>query len=266
MDARASRFALSTNESGSIPSNASSTGVPNSAPLPFPIFRKDAQFDAGAVPSTYYLITGDGLFLLRRTELYSASVPVDQVAGLQPHRPELTLHIPRLPRRLMERALGFFRAVWDKWQGEAIVIMFYAPSTRRFAFRAPPQRITGRFIYGKFYADMRLDYGSCERPGPEFVKLGTFHSHGNGGAGHSSIDVHDELYESGLHLTAGYVNTSLPEITAAFVVSGTRFTVRLSDILPVMLQVRSAPRQWLERVTVIEERPPVFRSTGGGSR
>lgn len=234
--------------------------------VPFPILQKDARFDPEAAPDTYYLITGDGLFLSRRTELYSASVPADQVAGLQPHHASLTLQIPHLPLRLMERTWGFFRAVWEKWQGEAIVIMFYAPSTRRFAFRVPPQRITGRFIYSRFYADLRLDYGSCERPGPEFVKLGTFHSHGNGSAGHSSIDMHDELYESGLHLTAGYVNTSLPEITAAFVVSGTRFTVRPADIVPAMNVSRPAPRAWLEQVTIIEDRPRAAAGGGGWTK
>jgi hypothetical protein len=215
-----------------------------------PVTVKDAAFRPPDA-STYYVLAANGLFLERETPLFSAAVPVEGgVPGLLPHRARLTLHLPRLPRTLVERALGFFRAVYDRWRGEGILIMFYAPALRRFAFRAPPQRLCGRFEHGRFRADLQLDYGACARPSPEYWKLGTFHSHGSASPAHSGIDMHDELYEAGLHLTAGYVDRAMPEFAAAFVVGRTRFVLAAEDVLPVVRAVRRPPASWLSQVTV----------------
>jgi hypothetical protein len=195
------------------------------------------------------------LFLVRDTPLFSASLPVDTgVPGLQEQEAGLTLRVPRLPRVLLGAALGFFRDVFERWRGEAILLMFYDPTLGRFAFRAPPQRITGRVESGRFRADLRLDYRACDRPGPGYVKLGTFHSHGNTAPWHSVVDVHDELYEAGLHITAGYVDSQRPEFAAAFVVGRTRFTVPVADILPASCAARRPPRSWIGQVTVVRQR------------
>jgi hypothetical protein len=222
--------------------------------LPFPLVVKNADV---ALPETpvVYVLASNGLFMVRRTDLFTACVPVSGgVPGLLAQQPFLHHALPRIPRRLLERAVGFFRTVHTRWQGEAILIMFYAPASEgrpeRFAFVAPPQSIEGRFEKGRFRADLRLDYETCERPGPEFRKLGTFHSHGDAGPAHSAIDLHDELYETGLHLTAGYVDSSRPEFAAALVVNRTRFALPVADVLPTFKNVRRPPDAWLAKVAV----------------
>jgi hypothetical protein len=220
----------------------------------FPIVVKDAAFHPPPA-AAYYVVAANGLFLVRDTPLFSATVPVDRgVPGLQEQDAGLRLCVPRLPRVLVAAALGFFRDVYQRWRGEAILIMFYDPAQGRFAFRAPPQRITGRVEHGRFRADLRLDYRACDRPGTGYVKLGTFHSHGNAGPWHSSIDIHDELYEAGLHITAGYVDSPRPEFAAAFVVGRTRFTVPVADVLPSACAARRPPRSWIAQVTLARER------------
>ena len=163
----------------------------------FPVVLKSDGFTPPDAP-TYFVIAGNGFFLERRTELYAASVPVDGgVPGLESHGARLELRLPRLlPRGLIEMALGYFRAVFQRWRGEAILILFYAPTDgrrpARYRFVAPPQRIHGRTEWGRFRAKMRLDYGHCERPGEAWRKLGTMHSHGNFSARQSATDEHDE--------------------------------------------------------------------------
>jgi hypothetical protein len=222
----------------------------------FPVLVKDASFRPPPEP-THYVVAENGLFLVRETPIFSASVPAESVPGLQPHRPELILRLPRLPAHLLERAMGFFRLAYERWQGEAILVLFYAPPCgdrpARFHLDAPPQTIRGRWAWGRFLADLRLAYGSCEKPAPEFVKLGTFHSHADLGPAHSSIDAHDELYETGLHVTAGYVHTSLPEFEASFVVGRTRFRLAPDRVLPPFRTLRRAPRSWLSRITVVSD-------------
>lgn len=222
-----------------------------------PVVLKDDAFTPPDA-ETYYVVGGNGFFLERRTDLYTATVSVDGgVPGLLPHEARLELRLPRkLPRALVECALGFFRAVHQRWDGEGILVMFYAPpsGTRpvRFRLDAPPQKIRGRVERGRFRADLRLDYGACHRPGDAWRKLGTFHSHGHVGPHHSVVDARDELWETGLHLTAGYVNSSLPEFEASFVVNGTRFPVAVDDVLERTRTARTYPKQWLDRVEVTE--------------
>jgi proteasome lid subunit RPN8/RPN11 len=231
---------------------------PDSARPVFPIFVKDAAFRPPEA-STYYLLTADGLYLTRATELFAASVPAEGgVPGLQAHTSVLTLRFPRLPRVLFEQAMGFFRAVCARWQGEGILLMFYAPAQRRFALRAPRQYLCGRVEHGRFRADLHLDYEACERPGPEYLKLGTFHSHADVGPRHSGLDVHDEWDEPGLHITAGYVHSSRPEFAAAFVVGRTRFTVAPSDVLPPFRATRQPPDDWIKQVVIVENRWPSY--------
>ena len=218
------------------------------APL-YPVIVKDDAYAPSDAPIAY-LVTQDGLFIVRDTPLFSVSVRVDGVPGLAPHTPYLHLKIPPLPVALVERAIGFFRAVYERWQGEAILILFYEERSRRYQLAAPPQLIRGRFERGRFRAELQLEYGTCERPGPEFVRLGTFHSHGHAGPTHSQVDEHDELYESGLHITAGYVHSSAPKFAAAFVVGRTRFTVAPADIVPPLRAARRWPAAWMDRVVV----------------
>jgi hypothetical protein len=226
-------------------------------PLVPVVLKDDAFVPPGA--ETYYVVAGNGFFMERRTDLYTATVPVDGgVPGLRQHEAKLDLRLPqRLPRTLVESALGFFRAMYDRWEAEGVLVMFLAPPDgdrpARFRFDAPPQKIKGWVERGRFRADLRLDYGACERPGPAWRKLGTFHSHAHLAPHHSAVDARDELWETGLHLTAGYVNSSLPEFEASFVVNGARFPLAVDEVLVRPHGVRGFPKAWLERVTVIEE-------------
>jgi hypothetical protein len=216
----------------------------------FPVIVKDGEFEPPA-SDAYYVLAEGGLYLERRTDLFTACVPVHGgVPGLLPHPTRLTIHLPRLPCTLLERAVGFFRAVYERCRGEAILTMFYAAKTRRYAFAPPPQVISGRLEGGRFRAELRLEYSAMEKPGPEYLKIGTFHSHGHASPAHSSIDVHDEMFDAGLHLTAGYVNSSRPEFSAAFVVGRTRFTVPVADVLPPFHAARRPPPSWLDQVLV----------------
>jgi len=216
----------------------------------FPIIIKDDAYAPLDAPA-YYVLAANGLHLVRRTALFEASVPVEGgVPGLSLHQPFLRLMLPRLPVALLERAVGFFREIWERWEGEGIVLLFYSESLGRFRLIAPPQRLTGRYERGRFRADLRLDYEACEKPGPEWLRIGSFHSHGHASPRHSSVDEHDELYEAGLHVTVGYVNTTVPEFAAAFVVGRTRFTVRPEDVLPRFGAARRPPRAWLDQVSL----------------
>lgn len=233
----------------------------------FPVVIKDAAFTPPA-GDTWYVVAENGIFMERTTDLYRATVRVDGgVPGLLPHEPRLELLLPKLPRALVEQAVGFFREAHRRWDAEAIVVMYYLPSDGerplRYQFVAPPQTIRGRWDYGRFRADLHLDYRAATAPGDGWRKLGTFHSHGHLSPRHSAVDEHDELFETGLHLTAGYVDSPRPEFAVAFVVNGQRFRIPPERVMTPFRSVRPWPEAWLEQVKVVEER--WGRASGYGS-
>lgn len=218
------------------------------APL-FPVvLKEDAASAAPPGTDTYYVLAGNGLFLERDTPLYRATVPAAGVPGLPTHAARLELRIPRVSRSLLERAVGFFRAVWARCEGEAILALFLDPVERRIVADAPLQVIPGYLDGGGFRAVLRLGYATCPRPDPRFLRLGSFHSHGTFSAEHSGIDRDDERDETGLHLTAGHLHRNRPEFAAAFVVGGHRFTLPPETVLPPFRGARRPPDAWLDRV------------------
>lgn len=219
----------------------------------FPVVVKDRELSPPPALDAYYLVAANGLFLVRHTPLFTAATAVEGgVPGLLAHEPALQLRVPRLPRTLVERACGFFRALFERWEGEGILVMYYAPALGRFALVAPPQVLTGGFSGGRFRADLRLDYGFCQKPGPEYVRYGTFHSHCELAPYHSQTDVDDEIGEPGLHVTAGYLHRARPEFATSFVVNATRFTLQPAEVLARFRNYRRPPAAWLEQVVIRE--------------
>jgi hypothetical protein len=232
------------------------------APL-FPVVLKDGVSAPPPGADTYYVLAGNGLFLERTTPLYRATVPVAGVPGLPAETAHLELRIPRVPRSLLERAVGFFRAVWRQCEGEAMLALFLDPVEGRIVADAPLQVIPYHLDRGRLRPALCLGYATCPKPQPRFLRLGSFHSHGPFAPEHSGIDRDDERDETGLHLTAGHLDRDRPEFAAAFVVAGYRFPLASGDVLPRFHGPRRPPDAWLERVrlTRLSETRPV-RSDG----
>ena len=92
--------------------------------------------------------------------------------------------------------------------------------------------------------------GACEKPGPEFVRFGTFHSHAELAPYHSQTDVDDEVGENGMHVTAGYLHRPRPEFAASFVVNATRFRLNPADVLAPFGNFRRPAAGWLEQIAI----------------
>lgn len=145
----------------------------------------------------------------------------------------------KIPQPILQQAVAFFQAVYNRHQSEAIVLLFYAPAApqgQKWLIMAPEQIVTG---------------GTCryEDPGPAptgWFLAGTIHSHGSMAAFHSGTDDRDEDFRDGIHITAGRVN-SLVEFSVSVVIEGQRFKLELSDIVEGV-QLVDFPAQWLQLV------------------
>lgn len=174
-----------------------------------PIYLKDRDFTPPDDP-IYYLLTRDGLFLVKSTPFFAAAVPARGIPWLEGQEPEVRLTAPRLPAVLLLRALAFFRAVYSRYKSEAVALLAWRESDRAYELFIPHQTVGGG----------HCDYEVKEFP-PGLTRLGTIHSHAGVEAFHSERDENDERYEDGFHLTLGNIDGEVT-ISCSVVVQGLR--------------------------------------------
>jgi hypothetical protein len=209
-----------------------------------PTFLKTAGFTEPAAP-LYYLVTADGLFLVRKTGLFASVTPVGGVPGLEPQHTALSLRFGRIPRPVMERIYGFFDWAWRQWQSEAILFLYYSPATAEFLLDAPPQTI---YLYrrrGRWHAEGRVTYDALPRP-EGCIKLGDVHSHADLPAFFSAQDDRDDC-EEGLKIVMGRMDRAVPDTAVSFVTGRRRFPLRPHDALEGFALPTPPPQLWMER-------------------
>lgn len=215
----------------------------------FPVIVKSPEHERPNA-SLYYEVAENGVFQVRNTALYRAVTrATGLIPGLLPEYERLHLEFPPLPARLLEEVAAFFAEVYRRWEGEAVVILFYRVETREHRVGVPPQTLLGRRQFdGTWRAHHALHYGSVERP-KGFLRLGTIHSHADLPAYSSAVDCADEQFEDGLHVVFGDFHRRVLSQSASFVANGVRFPLRPADVLePVSYPRRPARPEWMKRI------------------
>jgi hypothetical protein len=215
-----------------------------------PMYWKTADFSEPS-SSLYHLVAANGIFLVEKTTLFTSVTVAGTVPGLMPQEASISLLFPPLPRQLMEQVYGFFHAVYQRWAGEAVVFLYYAPERGSFRLAVPPQTVFRGRSCGRWQIQRRVVYGYLPRP-PGFVKLGDVHSHADLPAFFSCTDDQDEACEEGLHLVLGKLHEPQPDISASFVSHGTRFILAPREVMEDFSIPQPPPPAWLEQVTCQE--------------
>jgi hypothetical protein len=202
-----------------------------------PLYIKDDNFREPPDPM-YYLLARNGLYLVRRSELFTTELRVEGLPWLEPHAERAQLHPPsRIPVQLLEQAIAFFRTVFDQLRSEAALLLYFVPAENRYELIAPRQDVT------PFSCEYTIE------PTPDgWIRIGSLHSHGNLDESHSDVDADDERFEDGLHLTVGTIDT-VPRISCDLVVGGRRFPVPLADVVDRGCAGQSVPAEWLNAVS-----------------
>jgi len=186
-----------------------------------------------------FVVARDGLYLRKQSLLGLSQTKVERVAHLPAGKPFLDYRLPKLPAELMGQVVGFFRAVYDRQQTEALVLLLWQDD--RFEILVPSQSTTSVSVRHK------LDHSGLPA-GSRLV--GTIHSHGAFSAFASATDEDDEADLDGLHVVVGDLLRRRPSLSAALVVDGYRFGVRQSQVLERPRTIVPPPDEWLARVKV----------------
>jgi len=203
-------------------------------------------------PPIYYLVTGNGNFLVKRTDLYSSITPVSTLVGLDRQEPHLEIHLPRISNKLMQQIYSFFQEVYNRWEGEAIVFLFYHPDKSIYRIGVPPQTLFRGYYHGGWRTQRRIAYGYVPRPSG-YLKIGDAHSHADFPAFFSCADDQDDAGQEGLHLVMGNLHYSRPDLSASFVVGGHRFSLPVAMVTEDFSHASPPPEEWLQQITYRED-------------
>jgi len=203
-----------------------------------PIYLKDQDFTPPA-DTIYYLLTQDGLFLVKRTPFFEAVVPAAGIPWLLPQGTEVHLNAPPLPATVLLEAVAFFRAVYSRYRSEAVALLAWRAATGTYELVVPHQTVGG---------------GHCDYEVREFpaglTRLGTIHSHAAVEAFHSLRDWQDERFDDGFHLTIGNVDGDLT-LSCSVVVQGFRGNLppeRLFTPYPIPWEQAPPAEDWSAEV------------------
>lgn len=181
-----------------------------------------------------YIITSKGIFIRRKTPFIDALVKVEGISCLQELKPFATTTLPKLPAELFGQGMGFFRYALNKLDSEATLLGHYSLD-EGFMMHCPEQTVS---VAG-------VDYVLSDRI-PGFSLVMSIHSHGSGGAFHSTIDRDNEKDGfDGIHITVGNVKSKSPSLVCTLVVNGNRFPQKPEDIIDGVRPEESSVQKFL---------------------
>jgi len=207
--------------------------------MPIPVVNA-----GGATPDApAYIVGKDGFYLKKRTPLYECTVKVPELPDYPEVGESVQWTASKLPWSLIESTLDFFRAVYMKYQGEAIVLVTHDNGT--WDISVPRQTVE----------PAHLKYRRVDKVTP----VGTIHSHCNMGAFFSGTDDSDVVNFDGLHIVLGRISLPFPEIASAVYINGRMFECRPEDIIadmPGHSESKDKKHPWMKHVRAAHKRFP----------
>lgn len=205
----------------------------------------------------YYLLSRDGLFLVRRHAFFESCVPASTCPpDLASNETYLRPRFPRIPQSYLERIVGFFGRVAERQGSEAAVLLAWDLREKAVRLLIPEQVATmARTWRGEAYpVGVRYQVPADMPSG--WLPFGDVHSHVDGAAFASAIDEEDEVYRPGVHLVVGKIRREPPDFHVSAVVDGVRFALELSQVAEGYgRRDLDVPEDWLARVRLTTRSP-----------
>jgi hypothetical protein len=175
----------------------------------------------------YYVIAENGIFVKVQHAVGEGLVKAEGIPWLEKVTPEVKMTLPQIPARIIKQAHTFFRKVWDKYQSESYVQLYYSQELNQYRLHCPAQTVSfssvnydraDQFSYEERAGSASTDINKSLR----WTMAGTIHSHCNFSAFHSGTDTGDEETFDGIHITLGHVNRDEFSMVASVAINGNR--------------------------------------------
>jgi PRTRC genetic system protein A len=164
------------------------------------------------------------------------------------------LHVPKIPKVLLEQTISFFKSICAKIKAEAYVQFVYNANTKEYRVICPKQEVTGARVS---YAPTILEEGEllvCE-----------IHSHNTMDAFFSSIDDEDETNRGDRFFgVIGKLDSISPAIKMSFI-SGRRdrVIVDVQDVFDTG-DLAQFPEEWIKNVREPKKIKKVYNKKSNG--
>jgi len=205
----------------------------------FPVYIYEEGLEL-PTEGTYYLVSGNGLWLHKDTGIVRAFVRVDNISVLEEldAKAQVGMNMPKLPAIHVYKIKKFFQEVVGRHHAESATILYYNKKTGEFKIQITDQTVSHGGVSYK-----RIGLSHTEEMS-SFLRVGTIHSHCDFGAFHSGTDIGDEEDFDGLHCTFGHNDKDEFTITASIVVNGNRLQVDPTSVLEGIQPVRADGANW----------------------
>lgn len=220
-----------------------------------------------------FVIGSNGVFVKRKNPLYEGLFKVEKIPAiigevLDEIKTNMDLKIPVEVFRGIE---SFFMDVYQAYQTEVAVIIYYSFKTKKWAYCVPQQKVSGAAVHyniGDGATYVHEDNLSAElsalNPADEFVQVGSIHSHAGMNAFHSGVDDKDEFSFDGIHITIGNFNQDMRSYSCRVIFGEKQFKKEVGEVVDCPTFAGARPTSLMDRV-VKDVAPAVTRGAGFSS-
>src|ERR1019366_7275426 len=90
----------------------------------------------------YVVVGSNGIFVHNNNKVGRSLVRIEGISFLEPVQSFIMPKMPKLPARIISQALTFFRQVYDRYQSESGVVLFYSEAKKDFILWCPSQEVS----------------------------------------------------------------------------------------------------------------------------
>lgn len=221
-----------------------------------PLYLKTDPKMARPTDPEFYLFTGDGAFLCRNHKFFESDVPAKQAPqSLAEHAPRCVIKYPKLGIAALEYIIGFFDVIFEMYQSESVILLYWDLKRKRYLLRVPKQKATVWESYSGKRSPLDVGYEIPLGVPVHQLLVGDIHCHGDIGAYASYTDKQDELHRDGVHGIVGYIDQDPPQFHQDIAIDGHRFNLKFGHIFKGYKQRRKyIPQAWIDQVEVVTEK------------
>ena len=187
-----------------------------------------------------YMLARDGYYLRKSNRLFDAVVKIAALPDFDEVAESVKWNAPKIPSKIIDESLEFFRAVHDEHKSEAIVLLALEKG-----------------VWSIVVPDQQVSPASLKYECPAGANLaGTIHSHCGMDAFFSGTDTNDVASFDGVHIVLGRIDRRDYEIEAGVYVNGRLFKGEPGNIIEGYEKSKrdEGPHPWLEKVSCLDER------------
>jgi len=169
----------------------------------------------------------DGIYAIRETSLATFVIKIShgQFSGLKDNLKEgITLKIPKVPYKMYEEVLAFYRFFYKKHNTEVYTRIYYSPDTDSFKHVVIDQLLKPEFALWSFDNPADFDVKDSD------ILVMQLHSHHIMPGYFSSKDTETQQSLDGIHMVIGRINYHMPNYQIRFSFGEKKVNLNFTDL------------------------------------